>query len=373
MNLYRVLAILLTMISCKEKENALEKQMSEENYFFVGTYTNKTSEGIYKYLLHDSGSMELIGLVAKSKNPSFLARSSDRKYIIAANEIKNESGVGTIESFLVTKDSLKFIGRSSSGGANPCFVNVDKSGYVLTANYSSGTIGLLYQNEKGKLSPLLNTLQHDENNELESTSKAHAHSAWFEKESNTIISIDLGINELWFTNLDSIEHKLVPYKQQSLKMDVGAGPRHLTFHPNRKWLYVVNELNNSITLVKKDNKGLYEKKQTISTLPQDYTEKSYCADIHISSDGKYLYASNRGHNSIAILGVDANTGFLKLIATESTKGDWPRNFSLSPDENYLLVANQYTDNIVSYSRNKSTGLLTYIDQVEASTPTCILF
>jgi len=156
-------------------------------------------------------------------------------------------------------------------------------------------------------------------------------------------------------------------------MSEGAGPRHLTFHPNGKWIYVLNELNATVVLVQKTENGKYIKGSPVSTLPLGYTDANTCADIHISSDGNFVYASNRGHNSIAIYKVNANNGSLTLIDHQSTLGNGPRNFSLSPNDNYLLVANQHTNNIVSFKRDKNTGLLTSMDQIEAPTPVCILF
>jgi len=156
-------------------------------------------------------------------------------------------------------------------------------------------------------------------------------------------------------------------------MNHGAGPRHLVFHPNGKWIYVLNELDCTVTLIIKSDDDKYTKGVSISTLPADYSEPSKCADIHISSDGKFLYASNRGHNSIAIYDVDGNSGTLKFIEHELTRGDSPRNFSLSPDEKYLLVANQNTNNIVSFKRDLTNGLLEYVSQIKAPKPVCILF
>jgi len=190
---------------------------------------------------------------------------------------------------------------------------------------------------------------------------------------NTIISVDLGTNELWFSHLDIQSQKLILSDAQTLKMSEGAGPRHLTFHPNGKWIYVLNELNTTVVLVQKTENGKYIKGSPVSTLPLGYTDANTCADIHISSDGNFVYASNRGHNSIAIYKVNANNGSLTLIDHQSTLGNGTRNFSLSPNDNYLLVANQHTNNIVSFKRDKNTGLLTYMDQIEAPTPVCILF
>ncbi len=371
------------LISCVGKEkkgpqynnvNLKAKKEDKKNYsipFFIGTYTNTESEGIYKYVLQKDGKMKQLGLVAKITNPSFLTMSSDKKFLIAISEVDI---TGTVESFLITEDSLKFINRSSSGGANPCFVTINDDGFVLTANYTSGNIGLLKLNKKGELSDLKDVQQHTGKGETERQQAPHAHSTWYEPNtSNTVISVDLGTNELWFSHLDTQSQKLTPSEQPKLKMNEGAGPRHLTFHPNGKWVYVVNELNSTVVLIQKSEKGRYIKGVPVSTLPLGYTDTNNCADIHISSDGKFLYVSNRGHNSIAIYNVNNDDGLLTLIGHQSTLGNGPRNFSLSPDNNYLLVANQYTNNIVSFKRDKITGLLTYICQIKAPTPVCILF
>ena len=147
----------------------------------------------------------------------------------------------------------------------------------------------------------------------------------------------------------------------------------MVIHPNGKWIYVLNEMECSVTLVLKSDGANYIKGVSVSTLPNDYTEPNTCADIHVSSDGKFLYASNRGHNSIAIFNVNAGDGSLNLVGLESCKGDGPRNLTLSPNEKYLIVGNRHSNNIVSFERDKTTGLLKYMDQIDAPTPACILF
>jgi len=367
-----ILIGLLLFYSC---QNTVGKKESDPATipFFVGTYTGDDSQGIYKYLLKPDGELGFIGLAAKSENPSFLTFSFKRKFLLAANEISNKDGVGTIESYSVRGDSLTLINRSSSGGAHPCFVSVNKDAYVLAANYSGGNIGLLKMKKNGELSELLDIQQHDGSGSTERQSAPHAHSAWFDPIDNSVVSVDLGTNELWFSQLDMERNKLMPSYPHRINMEPGAGPRHLAFHPGGDWLYVINELDCTVTLLKKDEQGTYHKGPSVSTLPPDYSETNYCADIHISSDGRFVYASNRGHNSIAIFEVIENSGLLKPVGHESTHGDWPRNFSLSPDEKYLLVANQKSENIVSFERDKGTGLLKYIYQIEALSPVCILF
>ncbi len=357
-------------MSCQT--NNKTKQENNTYSFFVGTYTDTEGQGIYKYLLQKDGAMKRIGLLAVSDNPSFLAMSADKKFLVAVNEI-NLEGAGTVESFLISDDSLEFISRSSSGGAHPCFVAVNEAGFVLTANYTGGNVGLLRLNSKGELTALLDVQQHTGSVATERQQAPHAHSAWFDAVDNNVISVDLGTNELWFSRLDTGLQKLIPSVPNKLGMDAGAGPRHLVFHPIGKWIYVVNELDCTVTLLQKSDEDKYEKDVSVSTLPVGYTEPNWCADIHISSDGKFVYASNRGHNTIVIYDVNSNNGSLSPVGYQSTYGKGPRNFSLSPDEKYLLVANQYSNNIVSFKRDKTTGLLKYVSQIEAPTPVCILF
>lgn len=360
--------MLVTLFIVYNKNDKNTNEMKQQKMpFYVGTYTKGSSEGIYKYSLLDNGKIELIGLVAKSENPSFITKSADNNYLIAVNENKE----GTVESFKINDDSLNFINKSSSGGAHPCFVTVNNEGYVLVANYTGGNIGLLALGNNGKLSTLLDVQQHYGKGITDRQKAPHAHSVWFEPNDNNIISVDLGTDELIFSSIDSGKQKLIPSEPNKLKVKPGAGPRHLAFHPNENWIYVVNELNSTVSLVKK-KKNNYSLDHSISTLPKNYIEKSTCADIHISDDGKFLYASNRGHNSIAIYSIKAD-GKLKLLGHESTRGDEPRNFSLSPSNDFILVANQRTDNIVSFKRDVKTGMLEYVMEVEAFAPVCILF
>ncbi len=341
--------------------------------FYVGTYTQGESQGIYKYALQHDGTLKKIGLAAKSNNPSFLTRSLDGKYLVAVNEIKNDDNVGTVESYLISDDTLKLLNRRSSGGAHPCFVAINKTGSVLAANYTGGNVGYLQLDSTGRLSELLDVQQHTGKGTTERQTAPHAHSAWFNPVDGNIIAVDLGTNELWFSTIDPDEQKLLPADKAKLAMDPGDGPRHLTFHPNGKWLYVVNELTSTVTQVFQQPDGSYTKGKSVSTLPAHFSEPNTCADIHISSDGNFVYASNRGHNSIAVLKVDPADGTLKLLGNKGCGGDGPRNFSLSPDEKYILVANQHTNNIVSLKRNETTGLLKYVSQIEAPTPVCIIF
>lgn len=371
MKLHLVIAAIFLIAGCGT-HNQKGKQKNGTFSFYVGTYNSEESRGIYKYLLQNDGSLKRVGLAAISDNPSFLAMSADKRFLVCTNEV-DRNDTGSVMSFLVSGDSLEFISQSSSGGAHPCFVSVNETGFVLAANYTGGNVGLLKLNKKGKLSSLLDVQQHTGSGSTDRQQSPHAHSAWFDPNDNDIISVDLGTNELWLSQLDTGLRKLLPSDPHTLKMAPGAGPRHLVFHPNGKWIYVVNELDCTVTLVQKTDAGKYEKGAFVSTLPLGYSETNTCADIHISSDAKFVYASNRGHNSIAIFKVIPENGQLIAIGHQNTHGSWPRNFSLSPDNNYLLVANQYSDNIVSFKRDNTSGLMEYVSEIEAPVPVCIIF
>lgn len=368
-SLFLALSLLIScnMFNSKPKTN----QKQKPQLFFVGTYTNGDSEGIYTYAINKNGKMKSLGLAAKTDNPSFLAFSADTNYLIAVGETNKNNGMGTVESYKIRGKKLKLKDTKPSGGAHPCFVSVDTDGDVLVANYTGGNVGLLKLNKNGKLSELLDVEQHEGKGTTDRQEGPHAHSAWFEPDGSGIISVDLGTNELWFSEV--VKRKLVPREPGKLQMKSGAGPRHLTFHPNNKWIYVLNELDNTITLIEKDKTGEYIPGPSISTLPSDFDQFSKSAHIVISSDGKFAYASNRGHNSIAIFEVNPDDGQLSLLGFESTHGDSPRHFALSPDENLLVVANQNSNNLVSFKRDIKSGLLTFVAETEAPAPVSVLF
>lgn len=369
LKLTKLIFFFTLIFSCQSKLNK-EREEKKPSSFYVGTYTEKGSKGIYKYVLEENGFLKKTALVATTKNPSFLAITKDRKTLLAVNEV-NENETGFVSSYAIEKDSLRFVNHTASGGAHPCFITVDKNGNVLVANYTGGNVGLLKANARGKLSELLSIQQHKGKGTTPRQEAPHAHSTWFHPSKKEIISVDLGTNQLWFSKIDTLQ-KLQFSAPKTLNMPVGAGPRHLEFHPNNKWMYVLNELNNTVSLVKEKGNN-YVVAISISTLPEDFTAFSKAADIHISKDGKFLYASNRGHNSIVIYKINPQNGHLKLVGFQSVLGETPRNFSLSPNNNYLLVANQNSNTLVSFRRNETSGGLTFIHKIAAPTPVCLVF
>jgi len=353
------------LLSCKAIQ--VEKSTTK---FYVGTYTNGESKGIYQYEIDNLGKFKKGSLQAVITNPSFLAKTADDKTLIAISEV-DENSTGFVYSYEINNDSLIYKSKSKSGGAHPCFITVNDKNQVLVANYSGGNVGYLKVDNINGLTNLLSVQQHEGKGTTDRQKAPHAHSTWFNPYNKHIISVDLGTNELWFSTIDE-NNQLNFTNQKKLKLADGAGPRHLVFHPTKKWMYVLNELNNTITLVTFED-YIYSLGSTISMLPENYTKYSKGADIHISRDGKFVYASNRGHNSIVIYKVDEKSGALKLVDFTLTKGNNPRNFSLTPDNQFLVVANQDTNTLVSFLRNAKTGKLSYIDEVQAPNPVCVLF
>ncbi|WP_372756246.1 lactonase family protein [Labilibaculum sp.] len=366
------LLILISALAFSCQESKKNTPMTNSSYtFFLGTYTDGDSQGIYKFEMDSLGQLKMLGLVAKSDNPSFLAFANHQKTLLVANEMKYEDGMGSVESYQIG-DSLQLISRKPSGGAHPCFVTANVEGVVLAANYTGGNIGYLQVDEAGKLSDLLDVQQHSGSGTVVGRQdEPHAHSVWFQPNTNQIAAVDLGTNELWLSSIDMAKHQFSSDIRKVALAD-GAGPRHLVFHPNGKFVYIISELNNTISCFQISETKEFKLLSTISSLPAHFEAYSATADIHISSDGKYLYGSNRGHNSIAIFSIQEN-GDLHSIGFESTRGDHPRNFSLSPDDKFLLVANKNTNNIVCFQRDSLSGSLTFVDEVKAPSPVCILF
>jgi 6-phosphogluconolactonase len=351
----------------------------EPQQFFIGTYTQGGSEGIYCFSLDPvTGKLKDQGLAAKTTNPSFITFTTDGKFLLAVHETHGEEGspMGSVESFAVKKDNhqLTSLGKVSSGGADPCYVSVNQNGYVLAANYSGGNVALFHLDKAGKLSNALDVQQHHgSGTDKVRQAGPHVHSAFFEPGSDRIFVADLGIDKVSIYKIDNSINKLVEAPVPALIMAPGSGPRHLAFHPTLKVVYVVNELSCTVSVVNLNKDGSFATIENVSALPSGYDKPNTCADIHITKDGRFVYASNRGLNSIAIFSVDPKDGKLVQIGQESSRGDGPRNFTLSPDESYLLVANQNTQDIVSFRRDSKTGKLQFADQVKALKPVCLLF
>ncbi|HET6851734.1 MAG TPA: lactonase family protein [Pyrinomonadaceae bacterium] len=355
-------------------------QQRRELTLYVGTYTSGKSEGIYGYRMnHATGALTRFNAF-KSVNPSFLAIDRSKRYLYAVNEVSTYAGKasGGVSAFAIDSatGNLRLLNEQATHGADPCYLTIDrKKRTLLVANYTGGSIAVLPIRSDGTLAPSIELQQHEGSGVKEQQKGPHAHCVILDRFERHALAADLGIDKVMIYSFDSATGKLTPAKQPWVELQAGAGPRHLTLHPNGKYAYVINELDSTLTVLKYDEmSGTLSQIETVSTLPSDFSGASFCADVHVSSSGKFLYGSNRGHDSIVVFEIDPRTGKLKLVEHVSTEGKWPRNFTLDPSGSFLLVANQRTDNVVTFSIDPQTGRLTSTGHIEEiPSPVCLKF
>lgn len=348
----------------------------KEQYLIVGTYDSPKSEGIYVYKFNSTdGSAKEVSHV-KTSNPSFVTVSPDEKFVYAVHENGNGGKGGEIAAFAFNKKTgtLSFINKQLSGGDHPCYVEIDKTGkWVITANYTSGSASVLPVNADGSLGAVVSTVQHYGSGKDTARQKGpHAHCSKLSADNRWLFVADLGIDKVMIYAFDDNTGKLTPAKKPFAESQPGSGPRHFTFHPNNKYAYLVEELSGTVETYKYNN-GSLKQVQRISTLPEGDTVFAGSADIHVSPDGKFLYASNRGgSNTIAIYKINSGNGKLSIIGHQSTLGKAPRNFSIDPSGKFLLVGNQNNDEIVIFKRDMKTGLLTDTGKIiNVGKPVCL--
>jgi 6-phosphogluconolactonase len=349
---------------------------AQKNYLLIGTYTGGKSEGIYVYHFNsNTGDFDSVSMI-KTSNPSFLAVSPDQKFVYAVHENANNGKGGEVAAFAFNKEQgkLSFLNQQLSGGDHPCYVAVDKTGkWVATANYTSGSLAVLPVSNNGMLDSAITVMQHDGYSvNTDRQQGPHVHCTIFSKDNKYLFAADLGIDKLMIYSFDEKTGKLTETDPGFAMTEPGAGPRHFTFHPNNKYAYLIEELTGTISSYRYTN-GRLELLQNISALPPDYMGPIGSADIHTSADGKFLYASNRGEsNTIAIFKINPKTGWLNLIGHQSTLGKTPRNFNFDPSGNFLLAANQNSDEIVIFKVDKKMGLLSDTGKrIKVGNPVCI--
>lgn len=348
--------------------------ISQEYYLLIGTYTSGKSEGIYVYKFNSAtGDTSFVSKVAAS-NPSFLAVSKNKKYVYAVSEDGDDKGSVAAFSFDKKNGTLKFLNKQSSGGDHPCYVAIDESGkWVTVANYSGGNFSLLGVSPDGYLRSAERTINHSGSGpDKQRQDKPHVHSTVFDPEEKYLLVQDLGIDKIMVYAFNDKTGELKAAKIPSNATLPGTGPRHIDFHPNGKYVYLMEEMSGHVTAYGY-NKGKLQFLETVSAVKEGYKGPVGSADIHVSPDGKFLYASNRGdENDIAIFAIDKSTGKLTLKGHQSVLGKTPRNFSIDPTGNFLLSANQNSNDIVIFKRDKETGLLTDTGKkIEVDKPVCL--
>lgn len=354
-----------------------------DSIIFVGTYTEpegSKSEGIYAYRMDaSSGQLSPVNILKGVINPSFLDVRPQQNFLYAVTEVDNLDGQarGTVSAFSIDPNSgqLMLLNSQSSHGTHPCYVSVEQAGrFALVANYTSGSIAMFPIRGDGSLAEACDVIQHS-GSSIHPTRQAgpHAHCILPDPTNRFAIAVDLGLDKLLTYQMDLEQGRLQLHNVT--RVHAGSGPRHLTFHPNGQFAYLINELDATVIAYRYyGEEGNFEQLQVAPALPRDFTGENLCADIHVTPDGKYLYASNRGHESIVSFLIDENTGRLTYLYHTSTGGREPRNFAIDPGGNFLLAANQKSGSIVTFKIDTANGRL--IDtgyQIEVSMPVCVKF
>jgi 6-phosphogluconolactonase len=365
--------------------------MTTDYMVYIGTYTDPIlfgtgkilegkGEGIYVYRMDPAtAAMALIKTNSGITNPSYLAFDAGCSYLYAVNELKTyqDEPTGTVSAFAVDSKTgqLTYLNKKPTGGTDPCHLIVDHTGkYVLLANFMSGSVCVLPIQADGSLGDASDFIQHQGSSiDPNRQQGPHAHAVTLDESNRYVFVPDLGLDKTLIYRFDADSGELVPNDAPSVAVKPGAGPRHVVFHPNGGYAYLINELDSTIAAYQYDReKGRLRDIQTISTLPEDFHGLSTCADVQVAPGGQYLYGSNRGHDSIVIYKIDQSTGRLGCIGHESTRGNTPRNFAIDPAGNFLLAANQDSDTIVTFRIDPQSGKLHPTGQVtEVPTPVCV--
>ncbi|MBN2328954.1 MAG: lactonase family protein [Candidatus Omnitrophica bacterium] len=346
---------------------------------FVGTYTGGKSQGIYACRFDNkTGELQHANVTTGVVNPSFLAVAPNKKFLYSVNETSQFEGKpgGSVCAFAIDPKTLalNFLNQQPTRGGAPCYVSVDQnSQWLLFANYSGGSAGVFPLSQEGRIQEISSFIQHEGASVNPARQKGpHAHSIVPSPDNRFAFVADLGLDKLMIYRF--LEGNLTPNETPFLEVQPGAGPRHFTFHPNGKFAFLINEIDSTILSLSYDpSRGAFQIVQTVPALPADFQGDSTCADIHVHPSGKFLYGSNRGHDSIVVYRIGSD-GKLAFVEHESTQGKTPRNFAIDPTGAFLLAANQNSDSIVSFHIDSQTGKLAPAGfKVEVPNPVCLKF
>jgi 6-phosphogluconolactonase len=347
-----------------------------EPLVFVSAFASGEKAGIHAFGFDsDKGMLKPLHRTTEIQSPFFIAVSPDRKFLYSIDEFGSKDNFVTAFAIEGRGGDLRALNRQNTKGTASCYLDVDATGKtVLVANYSSGSVAALPVKADGSLGGAASFFQHSGSSVDQSRQKGpNAHCFVISPDGKHALAADLGIDKIMIYSLDAVTAKLTPNEAQPfVKLAPGSGPRHLTFHPNGKRVYVINELANTVTFFDwKSETGTLTEQQTISTVPSDFTGKSYTADLKITPDGKFLYGTNRGHDSLASYRI-ADDGKLSLIGIQPSGGKGPQNLLITPDGRWLLCANMPGNNVIVFQINSASGAIkAHGDPVEVPMASCI--
>ncbi|TWT29364.1 6-phosphogluconolactonase [Posidoniimonas corsicana] len=349
---------------------------------YLGTYNSELSRGVYRLdVTVDGDSLQgEVKLIAEADNPSFLALAPGGRRLYAVGEVREFQGRPTgkvVALQLGPAGEWSELNAAPTAGGGPCYVSLDnRSKFLLIANYGAGTVASLPVQPNGKVGPAVSFHQHTGRSVIESRqSGPHAHCIVTDPSNRFALAADLGTDKVYVYRFDEQTGELAPHDPPSFSMPAGAGPRHLAFHPKGRLLLVINELSSTLASLAWDPAtGALEQLDLQSTLPADYDGRNSCADVHVHPSGRFVYGSNRGHDSIAVFAIDPATGTLTPNGHTPARVRTPRNFGIVPSGEYLLACGQDSDSVSVFRVNQQTGELTPIGEpIKAPRPVCVRF
>lgn len=343
--------------------------MSNKQIGFVGTYTRETSEGIYRFTLDEENEkLQNVKVAAKIGSPTYLSFDEKSDYLYAVAQNGDQGGVAAYE--VGENGELRYLNRKLDQGAPPCHITI-RNQQLVAGNYHKGTVEVFQTNAQGSIQSGAHVAEHEGTGPHERQEKPHVHYTAHTPDEKFIVVADLGTDELVTYEIEKNGLKLV----NVLKVKPGSGPRHIAFHPDGKTAYLLTELSSEVIVLDyNDEDGSFVEKQTIKAIPANFNETNDASAIHVTSDGRFLYTGNRGHNSIALFAIDEESKELTLIEHVATEGEWPRDFALDPTEKFIVVANQHTGNLTLFRRDGETGKLTFTgSEVTVPEGVCVKF
>ena len=350
--------------------------LAARKYFvYVGTYTGENSKGIYTFQFDPaSGDMTPVKLAGEVTNPSFLTIHPNRKFLYAVSEL----GAGSVTAFAIDPKTgaLTPLNSVLTGGGGACHLVVDKTGKsLMVANYGTGSVAAIPLSADGRLGEANAVIKHSGSSVNPKRQRGpHAHAVVLSADNRFVFAPDLGLDQILSYRLDPVKASLTPNDPPFAKVAPGAGPRHFAFHPKGKYAYVLNEMGSSVTAFSYDaSRGALTELQTLSTLPKDFSGEDNSAELEVDAKGRFLYASNRGHDSIAVFAIGKD-GKLTMVENASTLGKTPRNFKIDPTGAFLFAANQDSGNIIQFRIDPKSGRLKPTGKTaEVSKPVCVQF
>jgi 6-phosphogluconolactonase len=378
--LFVLLLLTSPLVMSRAGQNPRKKAVAKTQYIaYVGTYTTKTeSKGIYAYRFDAAtGKLSSLGVAAESADPSFVAVHPSGKFVYAVNEAGKNSMVSAFARDAKT-GKLTLLNQLPALGQDPCYISFDKTGkYVLVANYTSGNIAVFPILPDEKLGEHTALVQHSGTLGPNKDRQEAPHAHWIETspDNRFALAADLGLDEVLVYKFDAAKGTLSPNEPPFARLKPASGPRHIAFRPDGKFIYVVSELSSTVTVFHYvAASGILHEIQTVTTLPKDFSARNDVAEIAVHRNGKFLYASNRGHDSIAVFAIDPANGTLTFVARVLTGGKEPRHFAIDPSGKYLLAENQLSNNVVVFKIDPATGSFTPTGQVvEVPSPVDIAF